>query len=154
MSIQQEPTQLTQPKEYDAVLGNQVSVPVGAAVLGGLSGVRSRLASPHLGAKIGAISEASKYGEAGFDLILQLLQNKSIDPTVKTAAKSCVASLLENTLTIDNLGWYLIGYRQLYYESKIDTLRIACRKLLSYIELLYGKNKWYLDRGYSYITVS
>jgi hypothetical protein len=87
----------THPTEYDAVLGGQVSVPVGAAVLGGLSGVRSRLASPHLGAKIGAISEASKYGEAGFDLVFQLFQDKLIDPTVRTAAKSCVASMLGNT---------------------------------------------------------
>ncbi len=66
----------THPTEYDAVLGNQVSVPVGAAILGGLSGVRSRLASPHLEAKIAVISEASQYGDVGFDLIVQLLQDK------------------------------------------------------------------------------
>lgn len=144
----------TYPTEYDAVLGNQVSVPVGAAVLGGLFGVRSRLASPHLISQIGAISEASKYGEAGFDLIIQFLQYKSIDPTVKSARKSYVASMLKDTLTTDDLGWYLVGHRQLYPQSKIDTLRLACRKLLAYIDTLYGKKKWYLAGGYSYITFS
>ncbi|MEG4533386.1 hypothetical protein [Microcoleus sp. D2_18a_D3] len=147
-------TQSTQPTEYDAVLGNQVSVPVGAAVLGGLSGVRSRLASPHLGAKIGAISEASKYGEAGFDLIVQLLHDKSIDPAVKKAGKTYVSSMLNDTLVTDDLGWYLIGHGQLYPESKIDTLRLACEKLLAYINTLYGKKKWYFGGGYSYITFS
>jgi hypothetical protein len=147
-------TQPTQPTEYDAVLGSQVSVPVGASVLGGLSGVRSRLASPHLETKIAGISEASKYGEAGFNLILQLWQDKSIDPAVESAAQVCVASMLENTLTTDDLGWYMVGHGQLYPESKIDTLRIACRKLLSYIETLYGKRKWYVSGGYSYIVFS
>jgi hypothetical protein len=131
----------THPTEYDAVLGGQVSLPVGAAVLGGLSGVSSRLASSHLISQIGAISKAPKYGEAGFDLIVQLLQDKSIDSTVRTAAKLCIDSILENTLTTDDLGWYLVGRGQLAYESKIDTLRLACRKILNYIETLYGKNK-------------
>ncbi len=47
-----------------------------------------------------------------------------------------------------------MGRRQLHYESKVDTLRVACRKLLSYIATLYGKKKWYLDGGYSYIVFS
>ncbi|MEG4596043.1 hypothetical protein QUB00_30155 [Microcoleus sp. F8_C2] len=142
------------PTEHDAVLGNQVSVPVGAAILGGLSGVRNRLASPHLISQIGAISEASKYGEAGFDLIIQFLQDKSIEPAIKRAGKTCVDSILRDTLVTDDLGWYLVAKRQLSYESKIDTLRLACKKLLSYIATLYGKNKWYLDGGYSYIIFS
>jgi hypothetical protein len=36
----------TQPREYDAVLGGQNSIPANAAVLGGIPGVKSRLASP------------------------------------------------------------------------------------------------------------
>ncbi|MEG4350263.1 hypothetical protein QUA74_11025 [Microcoleus sp. LAD1_D3] len=144
----------TYPTEYDAVLGSQVLVPEGAAVLGGLFGVRSRLASPHLASQIGAMSEACKYGEPGFDLMIQFLKDKSIDPTVKSAGKICVYSMLNDTLVTDDLGWYLIGHRQLYPESKIDTLRLACEKLLAYIHTLYGKKKWYLTGGYSYITFS
>lgn len=142
------------PREYDAVLGGQVLVPEGAAVLGGLPGVRRRLASPHLASQIGAMSEACKYGEPGFDLMVQFLKDKSIDPTVKSAGKSCVSSMLNDTLVTDDLGWYLLGYGQLYPESKIDTLRLACRKLIAYIHTLYGKRKWYFGGGYSYITFS
>ncbi|MEG4500637.1 hypothetical protein QUB05_26315 [Microcoleus sp. F10-C6] len=144
----------TYPTEYDAVLGSQVLVPEGAAVLGGLFGVRSRLASSHLASKIGAMSEACKYGEPGFDLMVQFLKDKSIDPAVKKAGKNSVASMLNDTLVTDDLGWYLIGHGQLYPESKIDTLRLACEKLLAYINTFYGKRKWYFGGGYSYITFS
>jgi hypothetical protein len=142
------------PREYDAVLGSQVLASEGTAVLGGLFGVRIRLASNHRLSKTGAMSEACKYGESGFDLMVQFLKDKSIDTTVKSAGKTCVASILKNTLTTDDLGWYLVGHGQLYPESKIDTLRLACRKLLGYIDTLYGKRKWYLAGGYSYIAFS
>lgn len=140
------------PTEYDAVLGNQVPVPVGAAILGGLSGVRNRLASPHLASQIGAMSEVCKYGEHGFDLMVQFLRDKSIDPAVKKAGKNSVASMLNDTLVTDDLGWYLIGHRQLYPESKIDTLRLACEKLLVYIHNIYENTKWYLTGGCTYIS--
>ena len=145
---------MNQPREYDAVLGSHVLVPEGAAVLGGLFGVKSRLASSHLLSQIGAISEACKYGEPGFNFMVQFLKDKSIDPAVKRAGKTCVASMLNDTLVTDDLGWYLIGHGHLYPETKIDTLRLACRKLLAYIHTLYGKKKWYLTGGYSYITFS
>ncbi|MEG4248686.1 hypothetical protein [Microcoleus sp. Pol10D4] len=144
----------TYPTEYDAVLGSQVLVPEGAAVLGGLFGVKSRLASNHRLSQIGALCEACKYGEVGFDLMVQFLKDKSIDPAVKKAGKTCVSSMLNDTLVTDDLGWYLVGRGQLYPDSKIDTLRLACEKLLAYINTLYGKRKWYFGGGYSYITFS
>ena len=67
-----------QPREYDAVLGGQSQVPLGAAVLGGIPGVKSRLASPIVEVKIAALSEALKYGEAGLDLIIGALQDESM----------------------------------------------------------------------------
>ena len=67
-----------QPREYDAVLGGQNSIPVNAAVLGGIAGVKSRLASPIVQVRIAALSEALKYGEAGLDLIIQALHDKSM----------------------------------------------------------------------------
>ncbi|MEG3935751.1 MULTISPECIES: hypothetical protein [unclassified Microcoleus] len=139
------------PREYDAILGSHVLVPKGAAVLGGLFGVKNRLASNHRLSQIGGLCEACKYGEVGLDLIVQFLKDKSIDPTVKKAGKTCVSSMLNDTLVTDDLGWYLVGHRQLYPKSKIDTLRLACDKLLAYINTLYGKRKWYFGGSYSYI---
>src|SRR4028119_390243 len=75
-----------QPREYDAVKGGESQVPFAAAVLGGIPGVKSRLASPIVEVKIAALSEALKYGEVGLDLIIGALQNES--RSVKLAAFS------------------------------------------------------------------
>ncbi|MCC3417205.1 MAG: SUMF1/EgtB/PvdO family nonheme iron enzyme [Microcoleus sp. PH2017_29_MFU_D_A] len=75
-----------EPREYDAVRGGQNSIPVNAAVLGGIPGVKSRLASPIIEVRIAALSEALKYGEAGLDVIIQALHDESMQ--VKIAAYS------------------------------------------------------------------
>ena len=75
-----------QPKEYDAVLGGESQVPLAAAVLGGIPGIKIRLASPIVEVKIAALSEALKYGDPGLELIIGALQDESI--AVKFAAYS------------------------------------------------------------------
>ena len=67
-----------QPREYDAVKGGESPVPLGAAVLGGIPGVKSRLASPIVEVRIAALSEAIKYGKTGLDLIIGALQDQSM----------------------------------------------------------------------------
>jgi formylglycine-generating enzyme required for sulfatase activity len=74
----------SEPREYDAVLGGQNSIPVNAAVLGGILGLKSRLASPAIEVRIAALSEALKYGEAGLDLIIKALRDESMQ--IKFAA--------------------------------------------------------------------
>ncbi|MDZ8070712.1 MAG: WD40 repeat domain-containing protein [Nostoc sp. DedQUE08] len=66
-----------QPKEYDAVLGTQNSAPIGSVILGGLEGVKSRLKSVDIEARIAALKEALNYGEAGLDLVIQTWQYES-----------------------------------------------------------------------------
>ncbi|MBD2180718.1 formylglycine-generating enzyme family protein [Planktothrix sp. FACHB-1355] len=78
------------PREYDAVLGGQNPPPIDAAVLGGLQGVKRRLANPEVEVRVAALSDALKYGEAGLDLIIQALQNES------NQVKSTAYSLLIN----------------------------------------------------------
>jgi formylglycine-generating enzyme required for sulfatase activity len=80
------PNEQARPGEYDAILGGQNSTPLDAAVLGGIAGVNSRLASPTLEVRIAALSEALKYGDAGLDLIMGALQDKSVE--LKLAAYS------------------------------------------------------------------
>ncbi len=79
-----------EPREYDAVRGGQNSIPVNAAVLGGIPGVKNRLASPIIEVKIVALSEALKYGEAGLDVIIQALHDESMQ------VKFAVYSLLKD----------------------------------------------------------
>ena len=84
------PSDRDRPREYDAVKGGQNSIPVGAAVQGGIAGVKSRLALPSVEARIAALSEALNYGDAGLDLILGALQDESVQ------VKLAVYSLLKD----------------------------------------------------------
>lgn len=66
-----------QPREYDAVLGGHSQIPIGAAVLGGIAGVKQRFASDSAEARIAAVKDAPKYGNAGLDLAVQALLDPS-----------------------------------------------------------------------------
>lgn len=74
---------LHEPREDDAVLGSQTITSVGDAVLGGIAGVKWRLnralsENPNsLEPKITALYEAVNYGQAGFDLLIQALDDDS-----------------------------------------------------------------------------
>jgi hypothetical protein len=85
-----------QPREYDAVLGGESQVPLAAAVLGGIPGIKIRLASPIVEVKVAALSEALKYGNPGLDLIIGALQDESI--AVKFAAYSLLNDRDETNL--------------------------------------------------------
>jgi len=65
------------PRHYDAVLGTQIRPPLEGAVLGGLAGVKSRLASPLVKVRVAALSDALNYGETGLDLVIQALKDSS-----------------------------------------------------------------------------
>ena len=71
------PDNPNQPRVDDAVLGGQVPIPGDSAILGGIEGVKRRLASAVEQQRIAALSDALKYGEAGLDLVIQVLQNES-----------------------------------------------------------------------------
>jgi len=58
-------TQKQLPKSQDAVLGGQAPPPLGGLVLGGIEGVRRRLASPAIAPRISALREALNYGKTG-----------------------------------------------------------------------------------------
>lgn len=66
-----------QPQEDDAVLGGETPIPTGSAILGGIEGVKRRLASAVEEQRIAALSEALNYGEAGLDLVIGALQDES-----------------------------------------------------------------------------
>ena len=63
-----------QPKEYDLVLGKQDRPQSGDLVLGGIAGVKRRLESQSINEKLAAIKDIAKYGEAGFDLLIDVLR--------------------------------------------------------------------------------
>ncbi|WP_338023026.1 formylglycine-generating enzyme family protein [Argonema galeatum] len=66
-----------QPREFDVVMGGQNPPLINAVVLGGIEGVKRRLNYPDVEVRIAALWDALKYGEAGLDLVIQALQDKS-----------------------------------------------------------------------------
>lgn len=68
-----------QPREYDAVLGGNSPSLEGAAVLGGIEGVKLRLQNPDAQVKIAALEQALNYGEQGLDLVIEGLKDESVE---------------------------------------------------------------------------
>ena len=73
-----------QPREYDAVLGGQSQIPIAAAVLGGIAGVKQRLNSPSIEPRIAAVKDACQYGDAGLNLAIGALLDQQ--PEVQRVA--------------------------------------------------------------------
>ncbi|WP_144876367.1 HEAT repeat domain-containing protein [Hyella patelloides] len=65
------------PKEYDAVLGGNNPPPVDGLVLGGIDGVKNRLASDKIEVRIAAVKDALNYQDEGLDLVINALQDES-----------------------------------------------------------------------------
>jgi formylglycine-generating enzyme required for sulfatase activity len=68
-----------QPREYDAVLGGNSPLLEGAAVLGGIEGVKLRLQNPDAKVRIAALEQALNYGRQGLDLVIASLKDESWD---------------------------------------------------------------------------
>ena len=69
---------LNQPGESDTVLGTQALASVSGGVLGGLEGVKKRLASSDVQQRLAALLESLKYGQKGLELLTQqALKDKS-----------------------------------------------------------------------------
>ncbi|WP_334310517.1 SUMF1/EgtB/PvdO family nonheme iron enzyme [Dolichospermum circinale] len=68
-----------QPREYDAVLGGNSPSLEGAAVLGGIEGVKLRLQNPDAKVRLAALKQALNYGEQGLDLVIAGLKDESWD---------------------------------------------------------------------------
>ncbi|MBE9204867.1 formylglycine-generating enzyme family protein [Synechocystis salina LEGE 06099] len=66
-----------QPRPDDAVLGGQNQAPIDAAVLGGIEGIRQKLASDNEDAKREGILQALNYGEKGIEALFKVLEKET-----------------------------------------------------------------------------
>jgi len=82
-----------QPREYDAVLGGNSPILEGAAVLGGIEWVKFRLNNSEPQVRIAALKQAVNYGEQWLDLVIQALQDESLE--VQMQAYALLISLTE-----------------------------------------------------------
>jgi hypothetical protein len=86
-----------QPREYDAVLGGNSPSLEGAAVLGGIEGVKLRLQNPDSKVRIAALEQALNYGEQGLDLVIAGLKDESWD--IQNAAYLLLKSRTEEKIS-------------------------------------------------------
>jgi formylglycine-generating enzyme required for sulfatase activity len=122
-----------QPRTNDAVLGGAAPIPVGGVVLGGLEGVKRRLAAAAIEQRIAALKEALQYGEAGLALVMLGLEDKSWQvqhtafsllatqdsPMVKQRLSNYLPSFEFEVVTVDAQGRESNRYRnQAQYFSE------------------------------------
>jgi hypothetical protein len=74
------------PRESDLVLGGQNPPPTNAAILGGLAGVKQRLASESIVQRLQALNDTVQYGGNAIDLLIQALSD-SADEVCQLAYK-------------------------------------------------------------------
>jgi len=113
------------PREYDAVLGGKNPPPVNAAVLGGIEGVKKRLTANDELVRVEAIRDTMKYGEAGLDVAIASLKDKS--PKVRRA----VLNLLEEKLShpkvkaLSGEGIALVNHKLIEtYREEFETVTV------------------------------
>ncbi|MGL5065125.1 MAG: hypothetical protein ACRC62_34585 [Microcoleus sp.] len=123
----------SQPKPGDAVLGGNNPPPIGAAVLGGIEGVKQRCASPDFQARIAGLQEAVKHGEAGIELLLHGLKDVVLE-----------VALLAYSLLQENVEPELKKLLEIYepWEGKIPNLNLVDSVELfhSYLEVKQPEN--------------
>jgi hypothetical protein len=120
-----------QPREYDAVLGSNNTAAPTDAVLGGIEGVKRRLGIGDVESRIIALSQALNYGEAGLDVVIQALQDRSKQiqwcayGLLARKTESKVKQALQSFPLISEAG---IDYRSLQYILASQKLKKADEK--------------------------
>lgn len=108
-------TQNQQPGDYDAVLGGMALSPVDGVVLGGIEGLRHRASSTDVKQRIGALSQALNYGDAGLDLAIAALQDtneevrKAAYLLLQQTTEPKVRQALLNYTHKDMIAWWRLN---------------------------------------------
>ena len=135
-----------QPRGYDAVLGSNNTAAPTDAVLGGIEGAKRRLAIGDIESRIIALSQAINYGEAGLDVVIQALQDRSQQiqwsayRLLARKTETKVEQALQSFSLISEAG---IDYSSLQYLLAIQELEKAdeqTRKLV--LQAAERSDKW------------
>ena len=105
----------SQPREYDAVLGSNNTAAPTDAVLGGIEGVKRRIAIGDIESRIIALSQALNYGEAGLDVVIQALQDRS--KQIQWSAYGLLAGKTETQVEQALQSFSLISQAGIDYSS-------------------------------------
>jgi formylglycine-generating enzyme required for sulfatase activity len=113
-SLQHATQHVSQPQEFDAVLGGHTGYYLSSAVLGGIEGVRQRLACNSVNQRLKALKDALNYGRVGSDAIAKALQDKAwqvrsraytLLQRMEPSSKQCLAGFdIKKLNFVDDLG--------------------------------------------------
>jgi hypothetical protein len=135
------------PHESDLVLGGQNSPPTNAAILGGLAGIKQRLASESISERLSALNDAVQYGEHAIDLVLVALRHRAKE--VRSLAETLLRDRLGDAgqrAFLDDVN--IIRYftmienwkQKIYFNSNSEENRISDPKYTAYeIEINIGR---------------
>jgi hypothetical protein len=120
-----------QPNQYDAVLGGNAPPPIHGAVLGGIEGVKRRLASSNVEAQIAALKEAVNYDETGLNLVIQALEDNR--RKIRRAAVELLRDRNEPQakLVLKNYKFWS-GFERLYEYPNEYSTTFANRKVIEF----------------------
>lgn len=120
-----------QPNKYDAVLGGNAPPPIHGAVLGGIEGVKKRLASSDVDVQISALKEALNYDKTGLHLVLEAVEDN------RRKVRQAAVELLQDRnepqakLVLKNYKFWG-GFERLYdYPNEYST-KFANRKVIEF----------------------
>jgi formylglycine-generating enzyme required for sulfatase activity len=94
-----------QPRPDDAVLGGQSQAPLDAAVLGGIQGVRQKLASDNEAVKKEGILQALNYGDKGVEALLGVLERESHEE-IWWLAHQTLEEATKSNKHLDKRSWW------------------------------------------------
>ena len=110
-----------QPKEYDLVLGDRDRPQPGDLVLGGIAGVKRRLESQSINKKLAAIEEVEKYGEAGFNLLIDVFRKDNNIEVIKAVLQEMMKYGDRGIdFAIEQLSSYYFGIQKAAIEVLIN----------------------------------
>ncbi len=142
-----------EPREYDAVLGGKNPPLPDSAVLGGIEGVKRRLASKFVEIRVAALRDALNYGDAGLDLVIEALQDESTqvkDAAVKLLSKRKEYKVqLALLLRLTPVSPYSYNKRGLA-RQKLGDLEGAINDFTQAIVRYYRNPDYYCNRGLCY----
>jgi hypothetical protein len=138
-----------QPNQYDAVLGGNAPPPIHGAVLGGIEGVKRRLASSNVDVQIAALKEALNYGDVGLDLVIDAFQNKSTK--VKNSAYELLADRNEPELK-QLLSRYKLSHERVYETLSYEYMYLPFEEFYNRQVYIYDSEElFWLPENSAYV---
>ncbi|MGB3760354.1 MAG: HEAT repeat domain-containing protein [Rivularia sp. (in: cyanobacteria)] len=120
-----------QPNQYDAVLGGNAPPPIHGAVLGGIEGVKRRLASSNVEAQFAALNDALNCDKEGLNIVIKALEDN------RRKVREAAVELLQDRnepqakLALENYKFW-DGFEKLYGQPYGHSTTFANRKVIEF----------------------